>query len=127
MIHEKTQHETDKGKVMRKKIATRIEQLIDNLHENLNEKIITWPITLRLPILNVAQIDILSSLKDVSRNTLLNEIVQTTLIELLEKLEEKNPQLAKSLQEKAQALAKNMVIVGEPQLSIKKTKQKKVI
>lgn len=96
------------------KNLTRLEQLIDNLQENLDEKVTSRPITLRLPTLYVAQIDILAGMKDVSRNVLLNEIVQTALIELLDKLKIKNPKLANTLEERARLLAKNMALEDEP-------------
>lgn len=99
---------------MNKKTAiTRLDQLIDSLQENLGEKVVSRPITLRLPMLYVAQIDILAGMKDVSRNILLNEIVQTALMELLDKLRKKNPKLAATLEEKAQLLAKNMSLEDE--------------
>ena len=114
---------------MSKKASTRLDQLIDSLQENLGEKIVSRPITLRLPMLYVAQIDILAGMKDVSRNILLNEIVQTALMELLDKLTKKNPQLATTLKEKAQLLAKNMSFEDESGLTeeqplTKKTKLK---
>lgn len=102
---------------MNKKTSTRLDQLLDSLQENLGEKVVSRPITLRLPILYVAQIDILAGMKDVSRNILLNEIVQTALMELLDKLKERNPQLATTLEEKAQLLAKNMSLEDESTLT----------
>ena len=99
--------------------STRLDQLIDSLQDNLGEKIVSRPITLRLPILYVAQIDILAGMKDVSRNVLLNEIVQTALMELLDKLKKKNPQLAATLEAKAQLLANNLSF-GEETITHKK-------
>jgi hypothetical protein len=112
---------------MNKKAITRFEQLIDDLQENLGKKVTSRPITLRLPVLHVAQIDILAGMKDVSRNVLLNEIVQTALIELLDTLKEKNPKLAATLEEKAKLLAKNMAFEEEPVLENEQSFPKKLI
>jgi len=108
---------------MGKKITTRLDQLIDSLQENLGEKVVSRPITLRLPLLYVAQIDILAGMKDVSRNILLNEIVQTALMELLDKLRKKNPHLAATLEEKAQLLAKNMSLEDDEDRSVLEEQQ----
>ncbi len=90
--------------------TNRLDKIIAGLEGDVTpEAIITRTISVRLPILNLAQIDALASMKDVSRNVLLNEVIKAALEELLEKIQSKNPNLSKTLTSKIQQIANNMV------------------
>lgn len=69
----------------------------------------TKTVSIRIPLCDLARIDILAQMKDVSRNILLNEIIDAALTELVIKLENKNPDLAHQLKEKSEALAELML------------------
>ena len=94
--------------------SNRLDKIIAGLEGDVTpEAIITRTISIRLPVLNLAQIDALASMKDVSRNVLLNEVIKAALEELLDKLKSKNPGLSDTLSSKIQQLAKNMM--NEPE------------
>jgi hypothetical protein len=87
-----------------------IEDIIANIgDEHSLEKAITKTVSLRLPVLYLARIDALASLKDTSRNVLLNDLVEAALNELLTKLQAKNEPLANKLEEKAQELVQRLL------------------
>ena len=92
-----------------------IDQIISNLgSEESLEKAINKTVSIRLPVIYLARIDALASLKDTSRNVLLNEIIEAALHELLTKLKEQNKDLADKLEAKAQELSKRLLAEHEP-------------
>ena len=91
-----------------------IEDIISNLgDESSLEKAINKTVSLRLPVLYLARIDALASLKDTSRNVLLNDIIEVALNELLVKLANKNKKLADKLESKAQELVQRLLAEHE--------------
>jgi len=92
-----------------------IEDIISNIgDESSLEKAINKTVSLRLPVLYLARIDALASLKDTSRNVLLNDIIEAALNELLNKLKTKNQELANKLESKAQELVEILLAEHEP-------------
>ncbi|OGT06481.1 MAG: hypothetical protein A2103_00815 [Gammaproteobacteria bacterium GWF2_41_13] len=89
--------------------ASKLDKVIDGLIEDgVSKKNFSKPISVRLPLLAIAQIDVLAAMKDVSRNVLVNEIVEAALEQLLDRMRKTNPKMAHSLEEKAAKIAKDM-------------------
>lgn len=96
-------------------MSNTLDNIISGLENEAQlEKLITKTISMRLPVLYLARIDALAAMKDVSRNILLNEIIEAALGELLAKLAVKNETLAEQLEAKAQELAKVILAEHEP-------------
>ena len=86
---------------------SKLDNIISGLESGAQlEKLITKTISIRLPVSYLAKIDALACMKDVSRNILLNEVIEAALGELLDKLKNTNPELANKLESKAEELAK---------------------
>lgn len=89
--------------------ASKLDKIIDGLIEGgVSKKFFSKPVSVRLPLLAIAQIDVLATMKDVSRNVLVNEIVEAALEQLLDRMRKTNPKMAHSLEEKAVKIAKDM-------------------
>jgi hypothetical protein len=104
----------------------KLEKIISGLEDDPPPgQLISKTISIRIPVLDLAKIDALASMKDVSRNILLNEIIDAALSELLEKLKTKNPELAATLETKAQELSKVILAEHEPPPASLKHKHRK--
>ena len=94
---------------------SRLDDIIADISEAASlEKTVTKTVSIRLPVLHLAQIDVLAQMKDASRNILLNDIITAALSELLQKLAQKNPVLSEELQTKAAELAQHLLKEPEP-------------
>lgn len=79
----------------------------------VTQKPVTKTVSVRLPVLDLARIDVIAELKDVSRNVMLNDVIEVSIAEMLTKLAQKNEQLVQQIEAKAAELAKKLSKEGE--------------
>lgn len=83
-----------------------LDDLIAGLDgETCLEKSVTKTVSVRLPVIDLARIDVIAELKEVSRNVLLNDVLDVSVSELMAKLAAKNTKLAEQIEVRAKELA----------------------